>query len=400
MNENARSGAKEDLGALKKSQPPSPIAREQKSGQKSKEKRHFRHKSWTPIPDHLKPPEEIEETPLYVLIVTYFDYFLLVLLGHIRDFFGKRLRKKAYAHLREQNGYAPLVSDFESFYTRRLYTRIRDCWNRPTTGVPGRTITVLERTSSNHHETFELTGRKIEALNLGSYNYLGFAQSEGPCTEAVLDCIKRGESISIGSPRAEAGNLVIHEKLEELVADFVGKEAAMVFSMGFATNATRISQLDEPGCLIISDELNHASIVTGSRLSGASIKVFKHNDHESLESVLRDAISQGQPRTHRPWKKILVIVEGLYSMEGTICRLPQIIELKKKYKFYLFVDEAHSIGALGPRGRGVCDFWSVDPEDVAAAVAGAAPGGGAAAGGGGLHSLLHLLLCWIQQATH
>ena len=364
MEGTSRSGTKEDLGALKKSQPPSPIAREQKAGQKLKEKRHIRHKSWTPIPDHLKPPEEIEETPLYVLIVTYFDYFLLVLLGHIRDFFGKRLRKQAYAHLREQNGYAPLVSDFESFYTRRLYTRIRDCWNRPVTGVPGRTITVLERASSNHHETFELTGRKIEALNLGSYNYLGFAQSEGPCTDAAIDCINRGESMSIGSPRSEVGNLMIHQKLEELVADFVGKEAAMVFSMGFATNSTMISALVEPGCLIISDELNHASLITGSRLSGATIKVFKHNDHKNLESVLRDAISQGQPRTHRPWRKIMVIVEGLYSMEGTICRLPQIIELKKKYKFYLFVDEAHSIGALGPRGRGVCDFWSIDPEDV------------------------------------
>lgn len=364
MEESARNEAKEDLGALKKSQPPSPIARDQKVGQKSKEKRHIRHKSWTPITDQVKPPEEIEETPLYVLIVTYFDYFLLVLLGHIRDFFGKRLRKKAYAHLREQNGYAPLVSDFESFYTRRLYTRIRDCWNRPITGVPGRTITVLERSSSNNHETFELTGRKIEALNLGSYNYLGFAQSEGPCTDAVLDCIKRGESMSIGSSRAEVGNLLIHEKLEGLVADFVGKEAAMVFSMGFSTNSTMISALVEPGCLIISDEFNHASLITGSRLSGASIKVFKHNDHKNLETVLRDAISQGQPRTHRPWKKILVIVEGLYSMEGTICRLPQIVELKKKYKFYLFVDEAHSIGALGPRGRGVCDFWSIDPEDI------------------------------------
>lgn len=364
--DEGKSESREDLNSLTKSAPPSPINERQEQNMKhqQKEKRHIRHKSWTPIPDTLKPPEEIEETPLYVLIVTYFDYFLLVVLGHIRDFFGKIFRKSAYAHLREQDGYAPLVSDFESFYTRRLYTRIRDCWNRPVTGVPGRTINVLERASHDHHDTFQLTGRKIEALNLGSYNYLGFGQSTGHCTDAVIECIERGESMSIGSARAEVGNLMIHEKLEGLVADFVGKEAAMVFSMGFATNSTMISALVEPGCLIISDELNHASLITGSRLSGASIKVFKHNDHKNLEKVLRDAISQGQPRTHRPWRKIMVIVEGLYSMEGTICRLPQIIELKKKYKFYLFVDEAHSVGALGPRGRGVCDFWSVDPDSV------------------------------------
>ncbi|KAG7145349.1 Serine palmitoyltransferase 2 like protein [Verticillium longisporum] len=84
----------------------------------------------------------------------------------------------------------------------------------------------------------------------------------------------------------------------------------------------------------------------------------------NLEKKLREAISQGQPRTHRPWKKILVVVEGLYSMEGTMCDLPGILELKDKYKFYLFIDEAHSVGALGPRGRGVCDYFGVDPARV------------------------------------
>jgi serine palmitoyltransferase len=83
-----------------------------------------------------------------------------------------------------------------------------------------------------------------------------------------------------------------------------------------------------------------------------------------LERKLRDAISQGQPRTHRPWKKILVTVEGLYSMEGTMVNLPAVMELKKRYKFHLFIDEAHSIGAVGPRGRGVCDFFKIDPAGV------------------------------------
>jgi 7-keto-8-aminopelargonate synthetase-like enzyme len=82
-------------------------------------------------------------------------------------------------------GYAPLFSDFDSFYTRRLYTRIRDCWNRPITGVPGRTITVLERESSDYNVSFKLTGTQKTMINFASYNYLGFAQNEGPCADAV-----------------------------------------------------------------------------------------------------------------------------------------------------------------------------------------------------------------------
>jgi serine palmitoyltransferase len=116
--------------------------------------------------------------------------------------------------------------------------------------------------------------------------------------------------------------------------------------------------------LIISDELNHASIRYGARLSGASIEMFKHNDVNALEKKLREVISQGQPRTHRPWKKILVVVEGLYSMEGSMCNLPGILSLKKRYKFHLFIDEAHSIGAIGPRGRGICDYFGIDTREV------------------------------------
>jgi serine palmitoyltransferase len=114
----------------------------------------------------------------------------------------------------------------------------------------------------------------------------------------------------------------------------------------------------------VSDELNHASIRFGARLSGAMVTTFKHNNMKDLEKIIRNLISQGQPRTHRPWKKILVAVEGLYSMEGTMCNLPALVELRKKYKFHLFVDEAHSVGALGPNGRGVCDYFQIDPAEV------------------------------------
>ncbi|KAI9208615.1 pyridoxal phosphate-dependent transferase [Polychytrium aggregatum] len=307
--------------------------------------------------------QALEQAPIWVLITTYLSYAILIVYGQIRDFFGFRFKPNEYVNLVAQKGYAPLNSGFDTFYHRRLYTRICDCFNRPITGVPGRTVTLLERVSRNYNRSFQLTGKTIEALNVSSYNYLGFAQNEGPCADAVEASIKQ-LGVSTCSPRLEGGTLELHQETEALVARFMGQEASMIVSMGFATNSTCLPALVGKGCLIISDSYNHSSLVYGARVSGAAIRIFEHNDPIDLESVLRNAISQGQPRTHRPWKKILVVVEGLYSMEGNICCLPQIIELKRKYKFYLYVDEAHSIGALGPNGRGVCDYFGIDPCEV------------------------------------
>ncbi|KAI9105624.1 pyridoxal phosphate-dependent transferase [Phlyctochytrium arcticum] len=305
----------------------------------------------------------IEDTPMGVLITTYMSYLFLIIFGHIRDFFGNRFRADEYEYLREQNGYAAFNSGFDTFYHRRLYLRIRDCFNRPITNVPGRKITLLDRESDDFNKTFKLTGTTTEVLNLSSYNYLGFAQADGPCADAVETTVRK-LGITTCSSRMEVGSTELHNEVELLVARFAGKEASMVQSMGFATNSTTLPALVGKGCLIISDELNHASLIYGARVSGATVRVFKHNDTKDLESVLRYSISSGQPRTHRPWKKILVVVEGLYSMEGSICALPDIIALKKKYRFYLYLDEAHSIGAMGPNGRGICDYFGVDPEDV------------------------------------
>ncbi|KAI1378491.1 serine palmitoyltransferase [Hypoxylon crocopeplum] len=313
--------------------------------------------------EHLEIPI-IDEPPYYYVLTTYISYLLLLTLGHVRDFFGKRFSKKqAYKTIRAANGYAPLNDDFDNFYTRRLKMRIDDCFARTSTGVPGRYINLLDRVSSDFNETYNYTGSTTETLNMSSYNYLGFAQSEGPCANAVEECVKR-YGLSFCSPRADSGTSDLVCEVEREVASFVGKPAAMVFSMGFVTNASSFPALVSKGCLILSDELNHASIRLGARLSGAVIRSFKHNDMADLESRLREAIAQGQPRTHRPWKKILVAVEGLYSMEGTMCDLPGILDLKDTYKFALYVDEAHSIGALGPNGRGVCDYFGIDPSRV------------------------------------
>ncbi|KAK8113234.1 serine palmitoyltransferase 2 [Apiospora sp. TS-2023a] len=306
----------------------------------------------------------IDEPPYYFVLTTYISYLLLILLGHIRDFFGKRFSKKPmYQQLKASNGYAPLTDDFDSFYTRRLKLRIDDCFARTSTGVPGRYISLMDRVSHDFNASYTYTGTTTETLNLSSYNYLGFAQSEGPCADAVEECVRK-YGLSFCGPRADAGTSDLAVEVEKEIAAFVGKPAAMVFSMGFVTNASSFPALVSKGCLIISDELNHASIRIGARLSGAVIRSFKHNDMSDLEARLREAIAQGQPRTHRPWKKILVAIEGLYSMEGTMCDLPGVLNLKEKYKFYLFVDEAHSVGALGPNGRGVCDYFGVDPAKV------------------------------------
>ncbi|KAG5643681.1 hypothetical protein DXG03_000514 [Asterophora parasitica] len=316
------------------------------------------HALGEPLPEHVE-----QDPPYYILLSTYISYLILIVIGHIRDFLGKRLSPKYYTHLVPRNGYAPLNSDFDSFYTRRLKTRMDECFSQPVTGVAGRTIVLLDRISPDYNHTHIFTGTRTRALNISSYNYLGFAQARGGCADAVEESIIRYGVTTCGA-RLEGGSSDLHTTTEALVAEFVGMEDALISSMGFATNSAYIPALVGKGSLVISDELNHASIRFGTRLSGANVRMFKHNDMRNLESLLREVISQGQPKTHRPWKKILVVVEGLYSMEGTLVNLPVILELKKKYKFYLFVDEAHSIGALGPHGRGVADYFGIDPRSI------------------------------------
>jgi len=192
---------------------------------------------------------------------------------------------------------------------------------------------LLDRATKGYGHPFYLTGSRTRALNISSYNYLGFAHSQGGCADAVEESLRR-YGVSTCGARLEGGSSELHVTVEALVARFVGQEDALVSSMGFATNSTILPSLVSKGCLLISDELNHASIRAGARLSGANLRMFKHNNMESLESLLREVISQGQPKTHRPWKMILLVVEGLYSMEGTLLNLPAIMEMKKKYKVY------------------------------------------------------------------
>ncbi|XP_022242966.1 serine palmitoyltransferase 2-like [Limulus polyphemus] len=272
-----------------------------------------------------KSYEHYEETPLHIAILTYLCYAVLTIFGHLRDFMRRNgLGESHSAVEKNRDGYVPLYHSFESFYTRNVYRRICDCWNQPISSVPGAYIDVKQRVSIDRNWHFKMTGESIRALNMGSYNYLGFAQTDGPCADAVEKSIYE-YGVGVGSTCHELGTLDIQIELQSLVAEFLGVEDSIVFGMGFATNSTNIPTLVQKGCLILSDELNHASLILGCRLSGAVVQVFKHNDTKDLEQKLRKAITLGQPRTHRPWNKIIIVVEGVYSMEGLkliyVCKL-------------------------------------------------------------------------------
>ena len=336
-------------------------------------------------------------TPTFPALTTYLGYAVLIVCGHVRDIFARIFGRGRY--LREDSGYpsdnrkyfAPLLKGWENFFTRRVYHRIQDCFNRPLASNPGVRVHVLERVSSDGNKTMNLLGslndlqtdeQKVEyttgphyiqvsdnrvarsCLNLGSYNYLGFADDwDVTCRKDVMASLK-DLAVSTGSSRTTYGTTKLHREVEELVAEFVGKEDSLALNMGFNTNATVIPALMTSGDLIISDQLNHTSIVNGARGSGAAIRVFRHNDTENLEQILREAIIMGQPRTRRPWKKIMVVVEGIYSMEGEYADLRNIVRVCKKFGAYVYLDEAHSIGAMGPTGRGLSEYTGVDPKDI------------------------------------
>jgi serine palmitoyltransferase len=283
----------------------------------------------------------------------------MLFFGMISDFFMNLF----YAKNSTQKGYAPLLDGFAALYTKRIYGRFSDCWNRPISSMACGRVDVMEREGHAFVDALKFTGKTQRCINLGSYNYLGFSENTGDAMEKNIQALSHyGPACT--STRNLAGTTDLHRELEMTVARFFHKEDAIITGMGYATNTTTIPSWIGKGGLIISDSLNHASLVVGCRLSGSTVRVFRHNDVKELEQKLQEAIIYGQPGTHLPWTKIIIMVEGLYSMEGDVCKLPEIIALKKKYSAYLYVDEAHSIGSLGKSGRGVCEYWGIDHAEV------------------------------------
>ncbi|KAL7677273.1 hypothetical protein ACOME3_003510 [Neoechinorhynchus agilis] len=313
----------------------------------------------------LKIDVGVEETKLWLAFITYLGYGVLVLAGLIRDAI-QYLCGNVNQKPRNQNGFKSLMPIYENFFTRNIFSCARHLFGRPLKSIPAVTMDVY---NLGRHEKCNMVTLSSEnrvargVINIGSYNYLGFAERNSFSEPHVIECVRKN-GVATCCPNGQIGQFRIQREMEKMMAKFLKKEDCVAFGMGFATNSTNIGSLVSKQCLILSDQYNHSSIVLGSRMSGATIKIFPHNDIIALEQILRDSIVYGQPRTRRPWRKILIIVEGVYSMEGTICNLPELIRLKKKYKAYLYLDEAHSIGAVGPNGGGVADLLGCDTADI------------------------------------
>lgn len=186
-----------------------------------------------------------------------------------------------------------------------------------------------------------------EVIMLGSNNYLGLT-NHPKVKEAAAAAVRKYGTGCAGS-RFLNGTLDIHIELEEKLAALVGKQKALVYSTGFMVNQGVLSSLVQRNELIIVDRTDHASIIDGARLSFAEVRKFRHNDMESLELVLsREADT---PK--------LVIVDGVFSMEGDIAKLPEIVALCEKYDAFLMVDDAHGVGVLGDHGRGTCNHFGL-----------------------------------------
>ncbi len=190
-------------------------------------------------------------------------------------------------------------------------------------------------------------GEKV--INLSSNNYLGL-NTHPRLREAALEAT-RCYGVGSGAVRTIAGTMRIHLELEEKIARFKNTEACVVFQSGFAANAGTVAAILGRGDIIISDELNHASIIDGCRLSRAEIRVFPHKDLAAVEKLLQEAQAQ-------PARKLL-ITDGVFSMEGDIAPLPQLCELAGRYGAIMMVDDAHASGVLGRNGRGTIDHFGV-----------------------------------------
>ncbi|UOR12650.1 glycine C-acetyltransferase [Halobacillus amylolyticus] len=188
-----------------------------------------------------------------------------------------------------------------------------------------------------------------EVIQLSSNNYLGLTSH--PKMKKAADEANEKYGVGTGSVRTIAGTLQMHEDFEEKLAEFKHTEAALVFQSGFTTNQGVLSSILSDQDVVISDELNHASIIDGIRLTKASRKIYKHVDMDSLEQALKESSD---------FRTRLVVTDGVFSMDGNIAPLPQIVELAEKYDALIMVDDAHASGVLGDNGRGTVNHFGLD----------------------------------------
>ena len=200
--------------------------------------------------------------------------------------------------------------------------------------------------SSEQDTEVIINGKKV--LMFGSNSYMGLT-NHPKVKEAAIEATKKYGTGCAGSPFLN-GTLDIHKQLEARLAEFVGKEDAMIYSTGFEVNLGVVSCITGREDYVILDEQDHASIIEGRRLSFSTPLKYKHNDMDSLEEQLKKCA---------PDKVKLIVTDGVFSMEGDVAKLPKIVELAKKYDATVMVDEAHGIGVFGKQGRGTCDHFGV-----------------------------------------
>ncbi|MGV3484735.1 MAG: aminotransferase class I/II-fold pyridoxal phosphate-dependent enzyme, partial [Planctomycetaceae bacterium] len=217
------------------------------------------------------------------------------------------------------------------------------------TGVPNPYFTVHE---SVVRDTTIIGGR--EMISFASYNYIGMS-GERRVSEAAMKAIEK-YGTSVSASRLVSGEKPVHGQLEARIAGWIGVDASITMVGGHATNETTIGHLLGPGDLIVHDSLSHNSIVQGALLSGARRRPFPHNDYEQLDNLLTKVRGQ-----HR---RVLIVVEGVYSMDGDFADIPALIEVKRRHRAMLMVDEAHSMGTMGATGHGISEHFGIDPHDV------------------------------------
>jgi len=187
-----------------------------------------------------------------------------------------------------------------------------------------------------------------DVVNLSSNNYLGLT-THPRLRERALDAIRRF-GVGAGSVRTIAGTMEVHMELERRLAEFKRTEAAVVFQSGFTANAGTVSSILAKGDIVVSDELNHASIIDGCRLSRAEIKVFPHKDVDAARAILRELPGD---------RRKLLISDGVFSMDGDVARLPELCALSEEFGCIMMVDDAHASGVFGANGRGTIDHFGM-----------------------------------------
>ncbi|MBB5179533.1 glycine C-acetyltransferase [Planomicrobium koreense] len=195
--------------------------------------------------------------------------------------------------------------------------------------------------------------RGKDLINLSSNNYLGLATNE-ELKKLAKDAIDK-YGVGAGAVRTINGTLDIHVKLEEKLAEFKGTEAAISFQSGFNCNMAAISGVMDKNDAILSDQLNHASIIDGCRLSRAKIIAFKHSDMDDLRQKAKEATESGL------YNKVMVITDGVFSMDGDIAKLPEIVEIAKEFDLITYVDDAHGSGVTG-KGKGTVKHFGLEKE--------------------------------------